>query len=107
MVDNRGVTPISGLFQAENASANRMSDEKQGQGGEYFAQKMEQEETKQFNTTSYQDRSAQLRASLDSLAMMNAGSVNFNKLKDRKIKDNKNKLKRIFEEEIEESIFDE
>lgn len=75
MVDNRGISPIANLgFKADNASANKMSDEKQGQGGEYFAQEMQEEEQtpqQQF----YQDRSAQLRASLNGLAMANAGSI--------------------------------
>ena len=47
MVDNRGVTPISSFnFKSGDASgmANKMSDEKMGQGGEYFAQEMQEEE---------------------------------------------------------------
>ena len=51
-----------------------MSDEKQGQGGEYFAQEIEQEE-ENAPQKNYQDRSAQLRASLNGLAMVNAGSI--------------------------------
>ena len=75
MVDNRGVSPIgASYFKADNASANKMSEEKQGQGGEYFAQEMQEEET-QHNEQVYQDRSAQLRASLNGLAMANAGSI--------------------------------
>ena len=84
MVDNRGITPINGMFKADNASANKMSEEKQGQGGEYFAQEMNEEENNQLKQNPFQDRSAQLRASLDSLAMMNAGSINFKKIKDKK-----------------------
>ena len=39
MVDNRGISPLSATqFKADNASANKMSEEKYGQGGEYFAQ---------------------------------------------------------------------
>ena len=75
MVDNRGISPIAtSHFKADNASANKMSEEKQGQGGEYFAQEMQEEET-QKNEQVYQDRSAQLRASLNGLAMANAGSI--------------------------------
>ncbi len=105
MVDNRGITSISGMFKADNASANKMSDEKQGQGGEYFAQEMPEEED-QIQQTPYQDRSAQLRASLDSLAMMNAGSINFKHIKYNK-KTKEEKEQKDSEEEIEESVFDE
>ncbi len=84
MVDNRGISPITGIFQAENASANKMSEEKNGQGGEYFAQEMSEEDTRQNQTNPFQDRTAELRASLDSLAVINAGSINFKKIKDKK-----------------------
>ncbi len=92
MVDNRGVSPIPSFnFKSGDASgmANKMSDEKMGQGGEYFASEMEQEEEDNFQQNVYQDRSAQLRASLDSLAMANAGSIMVRKLlkEKEKIKD--------------------
>ncbi len=105
MVDNRGITSISGMFKADNASANKMSEEKQGQGGEYFAQEMPEEE-EQIQQTPYQDRSAQLRASLDSLAVMNAGSINFKQIKYKKKTDKETK-ENTDEEEIEESVLDE
>jgi len=80
MVDNRGISPLSNIgFKADNASANKMSEEKNGQGGEYFAQEMEEEEQQAPKQNEYQDRSAQLRASLDSLASMSAGSIMFMK----------------------------
>ncbi len=108
MVDNRGITSISGVFKADNASANKMSEEKQGQGGEYFAQEMIEEEDNQTQQNPYHDRSAQLRASLDSLAMMNAGSINFKKIKEKKKLEEKNKKEtESLDEEIEESVFDE
>ena len=114
MVDNRGISPIANMgFKADNASANKMSEEKQGQGGEYFASEMEQEETQNFKQNEFQDRSAQLRASLDSLAMANAGSIMFMKtLKDKEEenKKKKNPYKHSTDsenEEIEEEIFDE
>ena len=70
MVDNRGISPLSMThFKADNASANKMSDEKMGQGGEYFAQEVQEEENQDFQKETYQDRSAQLRASLNGLAM--------------------------------------
>ena len=76
MVDNRGISPLSAThFKADNSSANKMSDEKMGQGGEYFAQEMQEEENQNTRNEVFQDRSAQLRASLNGLAMANAGSM--------------------------------
>ena len=111
MVDNRIISPIANTgFKQDNASANKMSEEKYGQGGEYFAQEMQEEEQEQ-QQQSYQDRSAQLRASLNGLAMANAGSIMLMKaLKKReeeklnKAKFNKNKDE---QEEKEEEIFEE
>ena len=81
MVDNRGISPISTTgFKADNASANKMSEEKYGQGGEYFAQEMQEEESQEQQQT-YQDRSAQLRASLNGLAAQNAGLMFLKALK--------------------------
>ena len=94
MVDNRGVSPIPSFnFKSGDASgmANKMSDEKMGQGGEYFASEMQEEEENNFAQNNFQDRSAQLRASLDSLAMANAGSMMVMKL--LKEKEEKEKLK--------------
>ena len=113
MVDNKGVSPIPSFnFKAGDASgmANRMSDEKQGQGGEYFAQEM-QEEYEQEQRQNFQDRSAQLRASLDSLAMANAGSIMLMKTLKEKEKERNNKQKyskdKKEEIEIEEAILEE
>ncbi|MBQ7287711.1 MAG: hypothetical protein IJW73_08135 [Candidatus Gastranaerophilales bacterium] len=109
MVDNRGVSPIgASYFKADNASANKMSEEKQGQGGEYFAQEMQEEET-QHNEQTFQDRSAQLRASLNGLAMANAGSIMLmktlkereqNKLNKAKLKKEENNNKEQEDEEV-------
>ena len=96
MVDNRGVSPISSFnFKSGDASgmANKMSDEKMGQGGEYFASEMQEEEENNFEQSPFQDRSAQLRASLDSLAMANAGSIMIKKLIKEKEDKEKNKKK--------------
>ena len=110
MVDNRGVSPIPSFnFKSGDASgmANRMSDEKNGQGGEYFASEMQEEEENNFAQNNYQDRSAQLRASLDSLAMANAGSMMVQKLikeKEQKEKEeSKNKQKNKNEQEEKET----
>ena len=100
MVDNRGVSPIPSFnFKSGDASgmANRMSDEKMGQGGEYFASEMQEEEDEGFQQSAFQDRSAQLRASLDSLAMANAGSMMVKKL--LKEKEQKEKQKERMQEE--------
>lgn len=106
MVDNRGITPISGFnFKSGDASgmANKMSDEKMGQGGEYFAQEIEEEEEFQETKANFQDRSAQLRASLDSLAVANAGSIMVMKTLKEKLKSN-NKAKENEQETNEEQI---
>ena len=110
MVDNRGISPIAtSQFRADNSSANKMSEEKYGQGGEYFAQEME-EEQEQPQTQIFQDRSAQLRASLNGLAMANAGSMMFMKaLKEKeqsKLEKSKNKTqKQNQEKEDEKELF--
>ncbi len=115
MVDNRGISPVSGYFNASDGSAmaNKMSEEKMGQGGEYFAQEMAEEENQEHQEI-FQDRSAQLRASLNGLAMANAGSIMLMKtLKEKELseKQSKNKLKKKEEnstdEIIDESVLDE
>ena len=112
MVDNRGISPIAMTgFKGDNASANKMSEEKYGQGGEYFANEM-QEDEEQIPQQIYQDRSAQLRASLDSLAMVNAGSMMLIKaLKEKEEKKlrEKNKIKneqKSYQEVEEEEVFE-
>ena len=106
MVDNRGISPLSNIgFKADNASANKMSEEKQGQGGEYFAQEMQEEEQNPLNSQIYQDRSAQLRASLNGLAMANAGSIMLMKaLKEKE--EAKKKTKEKSKKEEEEALED-
>lgn len=102
MVDNRGISPVSGFnFKSGDGSAmaNKMSDEKMGQGGEYFASQMEEDNQEQEHKENFQDRSAQLRASLDSLASANAGSIRLMKMFQAKEEEKKKKIK-----EIEEKI---
>ncbi len=112
MVDNRGISPLSNIgFKSDNASANKMSEEKQGQGGEYFASELE-EEQQELKQNEYQDRSAQLRASLDSLASMSAGSIMFMKTlkehqKNEQEKRKKQEQAKNQEQEENEEIFDE
>ena len=109
MVDNRIISPISSTgFKSDNASANKMSEEKYGQGGEYFAQEMQEEEQETSQQT-YQDRSAQLRASLNGLAMANAGSImllkTLKKREEEKLKKQKNKTEEVGEKEAEKEEY--
>ena len=114
MVDNRGISPVSGYFNASDGSAmaNKMSEEKMGQGGEYFAQEIIEEENQEQQNT-FQDRSAKLRAYLNGLAMANAGSIMLMKtLKEKdssqkKIKNTSEKKEELTDEIIDESVLDE
>ncbi len=80
MVDNRsaGFFGIGGAFNFKSGDAsgmaNAMTDEKMGQGGEYFAQDNPEEEDT-MKQSEFVDRSAQLKGSLDSLAMLNAANI--------------------------------
>ena len=81
MVDNRsaGFFGIGGAFNFKSGdisgTAARTQDDKMGQGGEYFAQQQQEEENAEQNSQKYMDRSAVLRATLNSLAMMNVANV--------------------------------
>ena len=80
MVDNRsaGFFGIGGAFNFKSGdisgTAAKTQDDKMGQGTEYFAQG-EGEEEQNHNNDPFVDRSAQLRATLNSLAMMNVANV--------------------------------
>lgn len=80
MVDNRsaGFFGIGGAFNFKSGdisgTAAKTQDDKMGQGSEYFAQGEKEEQQNQGNEP-YVDRSAQLRATLNSLAMMNVANV--------------------------------
>lgn len=80
MVDNRsaGFFGIGGAFNFKSGdisgTAAKTQDDKMGQGTEYFAQGEREEEQNQGNEP-FVDRSAQLRATLNSLAMMNVANV--------------------------------
>ena len=114
MVDNRsaGALGIGGSFNFKSGdisgTAAKTSDEKMGQGTEYFA--MENgEEQDNFNQAPYTDRSAQLNATLNSLALMNvAGMMKNKKLankaeQEKKLAKEKEKLKRILDEDFDYS----
>jgi len=81
MVDNRsaGFFGIGGAFNFKSGdisgTAARTQDDKMGQGSEYFAQQQQEEEDSQRESERYMDRSAVLRATLNSLAMMNVANV--------------------------------
>ena len=81
MVDNRsaGFFGIGGSFNFKSGdisgTAAKTQDDKMGQGGEYFAQQRNAEEEDASDSQKYTDRSAVLRATLNSLAMMNVANV--------------------------------
>ena len=74
-----------------------------GQGGEYFAQQKRNEEEENQNQNPYMDRSAALRATLNSLAMMNVANVINNKKKSiLEDKEEKKEERKKSEKEVEE-----
>lgn len=81
MVDNRsaGFFGIGGAFNFKSGdisgTAAKLSDDKMGQGGEYFSQRFSEEDDAAQNPNQYMDQSAVLRATLNSLAMMNVANV--------------------------------
>jgi len=81
MVDNRsaGYFGIGGSFNFKSGdisgTAARTQDDKMGQGGEYFAQQQREDDEENQDSQKYTDRSAVLRATLNSLAMMNVANV--------------------------------
>ncbi len=99
MVDNRsaGYFGIGGAFNFKSGdisgTAAKLSDDKMGQGGEYFAQQQQEEEQDQIQTNKYMDQSAVLRATLNSLAMMNVANViNSNKRKNSALDEEEEKI---------------
>lgn len=109
MVDNRsaGFYGIGGSFNFKSGdisgTAARTQDDKMGQGGEYFAQQKRNEEEENQNQNPYMDRSAALRATLNSLAMMNVANVINNKKKSiLDDKEEKKEERKKSEKEVEE-----
>lgn len=96
MVDNRsaGFFGIGGAFNFKSGdisgTAAKLSDDKMGQGGEYFAQQAQEEEAPVQNNQ-YMDQSAVLRATLNSLAMMNVANV-LNAKKRKPVLDEEDKI---------------
>ena len=110
MVDNRaaGFYGIGGSFNFKSGdisgTAARTQDDKMGQGGEYFAQQKGEDDENGNQSNRYMDQSAALRATLNSLAMMNVANVINSKKK--KITLNKDDEDNIDEKmrKIEESL---
>ena len=96
MVDNRsaGFFGIGGAFNFKSGdisgTAAKLSDDKMGQGGEYFSQRG-QEEEQQAPANQYMDQSAVLRATLNSLEMMNVANV-INAKKRKPVMDEEDKI---------------
>ena len=86
MVDNRsaGFYGIGGSFNFKSGdisgTAANLSDDKMRQGNEYSRRDKQEEEALKESKMQFTDRSAQLRATLNSLAMINvAGVINTKK----------------------------
>lgn len=87
MVDTRsaGAFGIAGALNFKSGdisgTAAKTSDDRAGRGTEYFRKNNNEEETNtNFDSNRYMDRSAQLNATLNSLALMNvAGIIKNNK----------------------------
>ena len=111
MVDNRsaGFYGVGGAFNFKSGdisgTAARTQDDKMGQGGEYFAQKKKEAEEENQEDNKYMDRSAVLRATLNSLAMMNVANVI--NAKKRSILDDRNQQQKNKKNEHELKALDE
>lgn len=90
MVDNRsaGFFGIGGSFNFKSGdisgTAAKTADDRQSPGMDYFVQEGAEEGYDQFGSSQFVDRSAQLKATLNSLAMMNVANLINNKKKDEK-----------------------
>ena len=104
MVDNRsaGFFGIGGAFNFKSGdisgTAANCQDDKMGPGTEYG----EIPQGEEFQTNQYVDRSAQLRATLNSLAMMNVANV----LNERKKLERLAKKPLAEDDELDEEIID-
>lgn len=95
MVDNRaaGFYGIGGSFNFKSGDISGttagMGDDKMGQGNEYSRQDKKEEESLKESKIQFTDRSAQLRATLNSLAMINVAGVINTKKRPNRIDDEK------------------
>lgn len=113
MVDNRsaGFYGIGGAFNFKSGdisgTAAKNQDDKMGPGTEYGAIPQKEEEVAP-NNIPFVDRSAQLRATLNSLAMMNVANVVTKKQRADKIldeeKEEEQKEKQQEEKELDEEF---
>ena len=112
MVDNRsaGFFGIGGSFNFKSGdisgTAAKTQDDKMGQGNEYFAQQKREEEEENSDSQKYTDRSAILRATLNSLAMMNVANVINSRKKALEEQKNRQDVKDKFnQEELEKEFY--
>ncbi len=95
MVDNRaaGFYGIGGSFNFKSGdisgTAAGTKDDKMGQGSEYSRQDKNEENSTSSMSINYTDRSAQLRATLNSLAMINVAGVINTKKRPSRLDDDK------------------
>ena len=79
------VLGIGGSFNFKSGdisgTAAKTSDDKQDQGTEYFLYEQNEDEREQKER--YRDRSHELRASLNSLAVMNSANIRLRKAKEK------------------------
>ena len=109
MVDSRSLNAVTSTsafnFKSGDISgtAAKLTDEKMGQGSEYF---LMGEDGQQImpQEAPYIDRSAQLRATLNSLAMMNVANLLTNKKKQALLNETVNTEEKEITEEIEEEL---
>ncbi len=104
MVDNRsaGFYGIGGSFNFKSGdisgTAANLSDDKMGQGNEYSRRDKQEEEALKESKMQFTDRSAQLRATLNSLAMINVAGVINTKKRPTRLSDDDNDEDEKFDE---------
>lgn len=105
MVDSHSLNSVGAPTAAFNfksgdisGTAAKTSEEKMGQGNEYYAQYREEEFVPD---NQFVDRSAQLRATLNSLAMMNVANIIKSKSKKDKTEEKKSKKEKVVESVLE------
>lgn len=109
MVDNRsaGFYGIGGAFNFKSGdisgTAAKSQDDKMGPGTEYGAIPQKEEEQTPINIP-FVDRSAQLRATLNSLAMMNVANVLTNKKRADDILEEEKEEEQKEEKELDEEF---
>ncbi len=113
MVDNRsaGFFGIGGSFNFKSGdisgTAAKTQDDRQSPGMEYFQQGGTFEEDAAFNESQFVDRSAQLNATLNSLAMMNVANImQKNKLEKSKLEENDEKHSKNQEKKNKSAFLD-